>query len=31
MKIKSLIRIIMSLVIVFGFSSAWAANTINGQ
>ena len=28
MKIKSLIRIIMSLVIVFGFSSAWAANTI---
>ena len=28
MKIKSLIRILLSLVIVFGFSSAWAANTI---
>ena len=28
MKIKNLTRIILSLVIVFGFSSAWAANTI---
>ena len=28
MKIKGLIRILLSLVIVFGFSSAWAANTI---
>ena len=28
MKIKGIIRILLSLVIVFGFSSAWAANTI---
>ena len=28
MKIKSLIRILLTLVILFGFSSAWAANTI---